>query len=87
MGLFTDLPYRQIFKVCRRLWPGESTPHLSSLYQARQRLGVVLSAVACCPRARAISSSWGWYEVLLAEVGRHRIDPHGFLCCVKWYWG
>lgn len=41
MGLFTDLPYRQIFKVCRRLWPGESTPHLSSLYQARQRLGVV----------------------------------------------
>lgn len=40
MGLFTDLPYRQIFKVCRRLWPGESTPHRSSICLARQRLGV-----------------------------------------------
>ena len=40
MGIFTDLPYRQIFKVCRRLWPGEITPHRSSLCLARQRLGV-----------------------------------------------
>jgi hypothetical protein len=26
MGLFTDLSYRQLFKICRRLWPGEATP-------------------------------------------------------------
>jgi hypothetical protein len=38
--LFTDLPYRQLFKVCRRLWPGENTPHRSSLCLARQRLGL-----------------------------------------------
>ena len=40
MGLLTDLPYRQVFKACRRLWPGEQTPHRSSLCLARQRLGL-----------------------------------------------
>jgi hypothetical protein len=40
MGLFTDLPLRQLFKVGRRLWPGEATPHRSSLCLARQRLGL-----------------------------------------------
>lgn len=40
MGLFTDLPIRQVFKVCRRLRPGEATPHRSSLCLARQRLGL-----------------------------------------------
>jgi len=40
MGLLTDLPYRQVFKACRRLWPGEATPHRSSLCLARQRLGL-----------------------------------------------
>jgi hypothetical protein len=40
MGLFTDLPIRQVFKVCRRLRPGEETPHRSSLCLARQRLGL-----------------------------------------------
>lgn len=40
MGILTDLSYRQLFKACRRLWPGENTPHRSSLCLARQRLGL-----------------------------------------------
>src|SRR5207247_907728 len=40
MGLFTELPIRQVFKACRRLRPGEQTPHRSSLCVARQRLGL-----------------------------------------------
>lgn len=40
MGLLTDLPIRQVFKACRRLRPGEPTPHRSSLCLARQRLGI-----------------------------------------------
>jgi Insertion element 4 transposase N-terminal/Transposase DDE domain len=40
MGLFTDLPIRQVFKHARRLRRGEDSPHRSSLCVARQRLGV-----------------------------------------------
>ena len=40
MGLFTDLPIRQVFKHARRLRKGEESPHRSSLCVARQRLGV-----------------------------------------------
>ena len=40
MGLFTDLPIRQVFKHARRLRRGEASPHRSSLCVARQRLGV-----------------------------------------------
>jgi Insertion element 4 transposase N-terminal/Transposase DDE domain len=40
MGLFTDLPIRQVFKQARRLRRGEDSPHRSSLCVARQRLGV-----------------------------------------------
>ena len=40
MGVLTDLPLRQVFKACRRLYPGEDTPHRSSLCRARRRLGV-----------------------------------------------
>jgi hypothetical protein len=39
MGLFTDLPIRQVFKACRRIRDGEETPARSSLCMARQRLG------------------------------------------------
>jgi hypothetical protein len=39
MGLFTELPIRQVFKACRRLRQGERTPARSSLCMARQRLG------------------------------------------------
>jgi hypothetical protein len=39
MGLFTDLPIRQVFKACRRIRHGEETPARSSLCMARQRLG------------------------------------------------
>lgn len=39
MCLFTQLPIRQVFKVCRRLRRGEATPCRSSLCMARQRLG------------------------------------------------
>ena len=40
MGLFTELPIRQVFKHARRLRQGEESPHRSSLCVARQRLGV-----------------------------------------------
>jgi hypothetical protein len=40
MGLFTDLPIRQVFKQARRLRFGEQSPHRSSLCVARQRLGI-----------------------------------------------
>lgn len=40
MGLFTDLPIRQVFKQSRRGRPGEKTPCRSALCIARQRLGV-----------------------------------------------
>ena len=40
MGLFTDLPIRQVFKHARRLRKGEVSPHRSSLCVARKRLGV-----------------------------------------------
>jgi hypothetical protein len=40
MGLFTDVPIRQVFKLSRRLRLGERSPHRSSLCVARQRLGV-----------------------------------------------
>lgn len=40
LGLFTNVPIRQVFKLCRRFRPGERTPARSSLCEARQRLGV-----------------------------------------------
>ncbi len=40
MGLFTELPIRQVFKHARRLRKGEESPHRSSLCVARKRLGV-----------------------------------------------
>src|SRR5271170_4810332 len=40
MGLFTDLPIRQVLKHARRLRKGEESPHRSSLCVARKRLGV-----------------------------------------------
>src|SRR5262245_59716658 len=40
MGILTDLPIRQVFKACRRLYHDEDTPHRSSLCCARRRLGV-----------------------------------------------
>jgi len=40
MGLFTNLPIRQVFKHARRLRQGEKSPHRSKLCIARQRLGV-----------------------------------------------
>jgi hypothetical protein len=40
MGIFTDVPIRQVFKLARRFRVGEHSPHRSSLCVARQRLGV-----------------------------------------------
>jgi hypothetical protein len=40
MGLFTELPIRQVFEHARRLRKGEESPHRSSLCVARRRLGV-----------------------------------------------
>ncbi len=39
MGLFTEMPIRQVFKVSRRLRKEEPSPARSSLCVARQRLG------------------------------------------------
>jgi hypothetical protein len=39
MGLFTEMPIRQVFKACRRLRKREESPARSSLCMARQRLG------------------------------------------------
>lgn len=41
MGLFTDMPIRQVFKQTRFGRKGEESPCRSSLCHARQRLGVV----------------------------------------------
>src|SRR3954469_13708939 len=38
MGIFTEMPIRQVFKAARRLQPGENTPSRSALCKARQRL-------------------------------------------------
>jgi hypothetical protein len=40
MGIFTELPIRQVFKHSRRLRKGEESPRRSNLCMARQRLGV-----------------------------------------------
>jgi hypothetical protein len=40
MGLFTDVPIRQVVKLSRRFRVGERSPHRSSLCVARRRLGV-----------------------------------------------
>ena len=40
LGIFTDIPIRQVFNGARRLRLGERTPPRSSLCEARQRLGV-----------------------------------------------
>lgn len=40
MGLFTEVPIRQVFKRSRFSRPGEPAPSRSALCQARQRLGV-----------------------------------------------
>lgn len=40
MGLFTNLPIRQVFKQARRMRKEEQSPPRSSLCEARQRLGV-----------------------------------------------
>lgn len=39
MGLFTEMPIRQVFKASRRLRQGEASPARSTLCTARQRLG------------------------------------------------
>ena len=55
MGLFTEMPIRQVFKACRRLRRGEESPARSSLCVARQRLGseplVALHALVVRPLA------------------------------------
>jgi hypothetical protein len=40
MGLFTNLPIRQVFKHARRMRQNEQSPPRSSLCEARKRLGV-----------------------------------------------
>jgi hypothetical protein len=40
MGIFTDVPIRQVFKRCRRLHPDEDAPPRANLCLARQRLGL-----------------------------------------------
>src|SRR4051812_28109193 len=39
LGIFTELPIRQVFKYARRLRADEQTPSRAALCAARQRLG------------------------------------------------
>ncbi len=65
MGLFADLPIRQVFKACRRIREGEETPARSSLCMARQRLGsqplVDLHRIVVRPLANE-QTSWAFYK-------------------------
>jgi hypothetical protein len=67
MGIWTDLPIRQVFKAARRLRPGEATPHRSSLGVARQRLGLApvrrlfqrtVRTLATCATRGAFYKGW-----------------------------
>src|SRR5215469_10608933 len=55
MGLFTDLPIRQVFKHARRLRKGEQPPPRSSLCVARQRLGVAPVRRLCAQVTRPLA--------------------------------
>lgn len=60
MGLFTDVPIREVFRKCRRFHRRDKVPTRSALCKARQRLGVaairslfLLSVtLQCCPTVR-----------------------------------
>ena len=54
MGLFTELPIRQVFKHARRLRKGEESPHRSSLCVARQAAGRGSRYVTCSPKSSAL---------------------------------
>jgi len=56
MGLFTDVPIRQVFKRARRLHPGEDAPHRSSLCLARQRLGLAPVRQLCERAVRLLAT-------------------------------
>jgi hypothetical protein len=55
MGLYTDVPIKQVFKNSRRMQSGERTPGRSTLCEAKQRLGVEpvrrLFELVVCPLA------------------------------------
>jgi hypothetical protein len=67
MGIFTDMPIRSVFKAARSLFPGEETPHRSSLSVARQRLGIAplrrLFYLICRPLA-TLSTPDAFYKGL-----------------------
>jgi hypothetical protein len=67
MGIFTDLPIRQVFKHARRLRVGEASPHRSSLCVARQRLDVAPVRHLFQTTAHACGC-----RPLLSAVGDHR---------------
>lgn len=71
MGLFTNLPIRQVFKACRRLRYGEETPARSSLCMARQRLGSapVVALHKLVVRPLATPSTPGAFYKGLRKVG------------------
>lgn len=65
MGLFTELPIRQVFKACRRIRKGENLPKRSALCMARQRLGsqplVDLHRMVVRPLATE-QTPWAFYK-------------------------
>ena len=77
MGLFTDLPIRQVFKHARRLRKGEQSPDRSSLCVARQRLGVApvrqLFAQIARPLAQPTTPGGVLRRVLLDGHRQHRL--------------
>ena len=67
MGLFTEMPIRQVFKACRRIREDEETPARSTLCMARQRLGsqplVDLHRIVVRPLANE-QTPWAFYRGL-----------------------
>jgi hypothetical protein len=65
MGLFTDLPIRQVFKACRRIREKDQLPGRSALCLARQRLGsqplVELHRIVVRPLADH-QTPWAFYK-------------------------
>jgi hypothetical protein len=78
LGFFTELPIRMVYKACRRLRRGESSPARSSLCMARQRLGSepveALHQLAVRPLATPETPGEffrGLRKVSLVELGTH----------------
>lgn len=71
MGLFTEMPIRQVFRHSRRLRENERTPARSSLCMARQRLGAQPLRIVS-PSGSSVGDGVDAGRVLQRDaIGRH----------------